>query len=122
MTSLRKIHLYLGCIFAPVLIFLSGTGAMQLYDLHESRKDGSYVAPKWIAALGQVHKNQNLPGDRRGSGRTLKVFMLAASAGLALTTLLGVVMAFRVSRSAVPVIACLVAGVALPLVLLFFVH
>jgi hypothetical protein len=122
MTSLRKLHLYLGCIFAPVLIFLACTGALQLYDLHESRKDGSYIAPKMFEALGQVHKNQNLPGDARGSGRTMKIFMLAAAAGLVLTTVLGVVMAFRVSRSVLPVFACLATGVVLPLVLLYFVH
>jgi hypothetical protein len=122
MTSLRKLHLYLGCVFAPVLVFLACTGALQLYDLHESRKDGSYIAPKMFAALGQVHKHQNLPGDARGSGRTMKIFMLTAAAGLVLTTLLGVVMAFRVSRSAVPVFACLGTGVVLPIVLLYFIH
>lgn len=122
MTSLRKLHLYLGCIFAPALIFLSCTGALQLYDLHESRKDGSYVAPKLLQAFGQVHKHQNLPGDARGSGRSMKIFMLLAASGLVLTTLLGILMAFRLSRSAVPVLACLATGVVLPLALLYFVH
>jgi|SRR5476651_1623303 hypothetical protein len=122
MTSLRKLHLYLGCIFAPALLFLSCSGALQLYDLHESRKDGSYIAPKMLQAFGQVHKHQNLPGDARDSGRAMKIFMLAAATGLVLTTLLGVVMAFRVSRSLVPVLTCLAAGVALPLALLYFVH
>ncbi len=122
MTKLRKLHLYLGCIFAPALIFLASTGALQLYDLHESRKDGSYVAPKLLEAFGQVHKHQNLPGDPRGSGRAMKIFMLAAAAGLVFTTLLGVFMAFRVSRGAGPVLACLAAGVVLPLALLYFVR
>lgn len=122
MPLLRKLHLYLGCIFAPVLIFLSFTGALQLYDLHESKKDGSYVAPKLVAAMGWIHKHQNLPGDPRGSGRTMKIFMFAASAGLLLTTLLGVFMAFRVSRSARPVLVCLTAGIALPLAMLFLIR
>lgn len=122
MSLLRKIHLYLGCIFAPVLIFFACTGALQLYDLHESKKDGSYVAPKMIAAMGLIHKNQHLPGDPRDSGKALKIFMVAASAGLLLTTLLGVFMAFRVSRSVGPVLACLAAGVALPLVMLFVIR
>ena len=122
MPLLRKIHLYLGCIFAPVLIFLALTGGLQLYDLHESTKDGSYIAPKLVAAMGWIHKHQNLPGDPRGSGRMMKIFMVAASAGLTLTTLLGVFMAFRVSRSAVPVLACLLAGIALPLVMLFLIR
>lgn len=122
MTSLRKLHLYLGCIFAPALIFLSCSGAAQLYDLHETRKDGSYVAPNWLATFGQVHKHQNMPGDPRGSGRAMKIFMLAAAAGLVLTTMLGVIMAFRVSRGMGPVFACLSAGVILPLALLFFIR
>ena len=122
MTQLRKIHLYLGCIFAPALIFLSCSGAAQLYDLHESRKDGSYVAPAWLATFGQVHKHQNLPGDPRGSGRAMKIFVLASAAGLVSTTVLGVIMAFRVSRGVAPVFACLGAGVLLPLALLYFVR
>ncbi len=119
MPLLRKLHLYLGCIFAPVLIFFACTGGLQLYNLHESSKDGSYRAPKLLAAMGQIHKNQNLPRDPRGSGKALKVFMVAAATGLLLTTLLGVFMAFRLSRSARPVLACLTAGVALPLAMLF---
>ena len=122
MTTLRKLHLYLGCIFAPALIFLSCTGALQLYDLHESRKDGSYIAPKMLQSFGQVHKHQNLPGDARGSGGSMKIFMLAAAVGLVFTTVLGIVMAFRVSRGAGPVLACLAAGIVLPLALLFFVR
>jgi hypothetical protein len=122
MPLLRKIHLYLGCIFAPALIFLAFTGALQLYDLHESRKDGSYVAPKLVAAMGWIHKHQNLPGDPRGSGKVMKAFMVAASAGLLLTTLLGVFMAFRLSRSAITVWACLGAGVGLPVVMLFLIR
>ena len=122
MSLLRKLHLYLGCIFAPALIFLAFTGALQLYDLHESKKDGSYVAPKLVAAMGWIHKHQNLPGDPRGSGKVMKIFMVAASAGLMLTTLLGIFMAFRLSRRSGPVLACLGAGVALPLVMLFLVR
>ncbi len=75
-----------------------------------------------LLAFGQVHKHQNLPGDARGSGRAMKIFMLLASAGLVLTTLLGVLMAFRVTRSAVPVLACLATGVVVPVALLYLVR
>ena len=122
MSLLRKLHLYLGCIFAPALIFLAFTGALQLYDLHESNKDGSYVAPKLVAAMGWIHKHQNLPGDPRGSGKVMKIFMVAASAGLMMTTLLGIFMAFRLSRRSGPVLTCLGAGVALPLLMLFLIR
>ena len=44
--------------------------------------------------------------------------MLAAAGGLVLTTTLGIIMAFRFSRSKAAVLLCLVAGVAVPVALL----
>ncbi len=123
MKSLRKLHLYLGCLFAPVLVFFAVTGAWQLFNYHHNSKDGSYVAPKLAAALSMIHKDQILPGMSRSQGAALRFFMLAAAVGLIATTVLGVVMAFKYNgRSPVPVILCLVAGVVVPVALLWLVR
>jgi hypothetical protein len=54
----RKIHLYVGVFTAPALLFFSFTGAMQTFNLHETTPGSSYTPPKWVVALGQLHKKQ----------------------------------------------------------------
>ncbi len=118
MPILRKLHLYLGVIFAPALLFFAFSGALQIFEYHESKK-GGYQAPAALVTLGEVHKHQRLASAPRSSGRWTKIFFTAAAIGLSLTTILGVVMAFKLSRSAIPVVICLLAGLAIPIVLLF---
>lgn len=119
MIWLRRIHLYLGCLFAPALIFFAVTGAWQLYRFNDEAKDGSYVPPKPVTVLSAVHTNSHLPGKAELAYTPLRTFMAAAALGLVVTTLLGVVMAFRVSRSAFTPVLCLVAGIAIPVALLW---
>lgn len=119
MKNLRQLHLYLGCIFAPVLIFFAITGAWQLFGLHQGRKDNSYIPAKAVVVLSDIHQYQHLERSGRDDRTPLKWFMLAAAAGLVLTTVLGIIMAFRFSRSKTPVVLCLVAGVLAPVLLLF---
>ncbi len=118
MKTLRQIHLYLGCVFAPVLIFFAVSGAWQLFGLHRATKDGSYEPPRALVLLSDVHQFQHLPPSKVESGTPLRYFILLASAGLVMTTLLGIVMAFRFTRSKGSVLACLIAGVAIPVLFL----
>ena len=55
MKRLRQLHLYLGCVFAPVLIFFAVTGSWQLFSLHLGMKDGSYTPPRAVVILSDVH-------------------------------------------------------------------
>jgi hypothetical protein len=115
----RRLHLYLGCLFAPALIFFAVSGAWQLYRFHDNAKDGSYKAPQAVQALSAIHMNSHLAGTRASVYAPLRTFSTAAAVGLVITTLLGVVMAFRFSRSVVTPIVCLAAGIAIPAVLLW---
>ncbi len=56
----RQIHLYLGLIFAPSIIFFAFSGALQLFGLHESHPGETYQAPAWIAKIASIHKDQRL--------------------------------------------------------------
>jgi hypothetical protein len=118
MQSLRQLHLYLSCLFAPALIFFAVTGAWQLYRLHDTAKDHSYVAPQSIEALSAMHMNSHLPGKRASEYTPLRTFSLLAAVGLVLTTVLGVIMAFRVSRTMLTPLFCLTSGVATPIIIL----
>lgn len=142
MRRVQQLHLWLGTLFAPMIVFFSLTGALQTFNLHE--KPGT---PSWVARLAQVHKNQNLvvrerrPEPPPGAGQVpeqarsrpeeeggrasgpsplpLKIFVALMSLGLIVTTLLGVWMAFKYSKNKSVVWGLLVAGTLLPLALLF---
>jgi hypothetical protein len=117
MKNLRELHLYLGCLFAPILIFFAVTGAWQLFGFHRSMKDHSYEAPRSVVALSQVHVHQRLRGG--GDGATVfSFFALAASVGLIATTLLGIVMALKYGRHKKWAVLCIATGVILPVLLL----
>jgi hypothetical protein len=119
MPFLRRLHLYLGCLFAPALIFFAVSGTWQLYRLQDSAKDGSYIAPRALQALSAVHTNAHLPGKRALDYTPLHFFFVLAAAGLVLTTVLGVVMAFRSSPRVFTPILLLGGGIALPLGVLY---
>ena len=116
--GLRRIHLYLGTLFAPVLLLFASSGAWQIYRFNDAKKDGSYTPPRIVKTLSSVHKNQTLA--REISIKTpLKAFVFAACLALITTTLLGIVMAYRFTGRPLTVTLCLLAGLVLPAVLLF---
>lgn len=46
----RSVHLYLGCFFAPLLTIFIITGVVQIFNLHEARKNG-YKPPVVVGVL-----------------------------------------------------------------------
>lgn len=144
--SLRQLHLYLGVLFAPAILFFAFTGALQTYDLHESGSASGYAAPKWVKSLASVHKHQTLklrekpkpvpaataPKIEPAAAKTveapkkaprltllmLKAFFFASAIGLMLSSLIGLYLAFRFSRQPRLTFALLVIGTAVPIALL----
>ena len=55
---MRQIHLYVSMLFAPSLLFFAVTGALQLFDLHETKPGRSFEPPEVLQELGMVHKKQ----------------------------------------------------------------
>ena len=119
MKTLRKIHLYLGCIFAPILLFFTITGCLQTFQLHEELKSG-YTPPKILETFAQVHMHQKIPveGQRTHASFPFQVFVAVMSGGFVSTIILGIIMAFRSTKNLFVVWACLGAGFVLPLLLL----
>lgn len=118
MRFLRKLHLYLGCLFAPMLIFFAVTGSWQIFDWHQSTKSG-YRAPRALAFLSYIHKEGHVPPTQRSSPAPVRYFMFAAALGLVLTTVIGVIMAYRFSRQPLVATICLVIGILMPAGLLW---
>jgi len=115
--TLRRLHLYLGTLFAPVLLLFTVSGAWQVFRLNDAQKDGSYTPARVVKILSAVHKNQTTARETPRK-TALKFFVLAACAALVTTTLLGISMAYRFTASPLTVTLCLLLGIALPLVLL----
>jgi uncharacterized iron-regulated membrane protein len=117
---LRRLHLYLGCLFAPILIFFAVTGSWQIFYWHQSDKaPGGYKAPRALAVLSEIHKEAHIPPTQLKSPTPLRYFMLAAAVGLAATAIIGVIMAYRFSRQPIVATICLAIGVLTPAALLW---
>ena len=119
MSFLRRLHLYLGCLFAPMLIFFAISGAWQLFNWHQSTKDQSYHAPRVLTVLSDIHKDAHIPPTPGRKPTPLRYFMLAGAVGLVTSTVIGVIMAYRFSRRPLVATICLLSGIFFPAILLW---
>jgi hypothetical protein len=139
----RYTHLYLGVFIAPALLFFAFTGALQIFSFHETTRGSSYKPPAWIVTLAQIHKKQTMtvpvkklppptaspaspkadkppiPLSKAHNPLTLKLFFLLVSLGLFTSTISGLYMAYRYSRNRPLITGLLLAGIILPIALLF---
>jgi hypothetical protein len=118
--ALRRLHLYLGVFFAPLLVFYVATGWYQTVNV--DRRKGLGEAEGVVDKLVSVHVDQVYPTDQAvgwepGPFRVLVVLM---SLALLVTILLGMVLAFRSTARRWPVWLSLGLGILLPLLLLWF--
>lgn len=121
MKKLRSIHLYLGCVFAPLLTFFAISGLWQM-----NYRSGGHT-PTALTWLSTIHTGRSLKVADDGvdslSSPYLQWVIGLMAVSLVLTIALGVVMAFKFGRGK-SALACLAAGVAAPclLVLLAVMH
>jgi hypothetical protein len=145
--AIRTSHLYLGIFIAPAVLFFAFTGVLQTFSLHEASRDGDYKPAQWILMLAQLHKKQTtdvpqrkpapvgLDGEPvrvskkvtnpapaetkpRHDSVPMKIFFLAVGAGLFMSTLSGLYMSYKYTRSKLPIVALFVAGILIPLILI----
>lgn len=139
----RKLHLWIGLLFAPTLIFFALSGALQVFGVHEAK--AGQPAPTWVAKLAEIHKDQSiapLPARRtadRPAAATapaapqvarpapaahgqparslpLMLWFAALAVGLVASTVFGIYMALAYKRDRLTVVGLLAAGVVLPIV------
>lgn len=113
MQTLRRAHLYLGCFFAPLLVFFALSGLWQMYAL---RKPPATDRSPVVALLSSVHTGRGL---KQGNPSTLSTpIMLTLVAAMAVSLVanivLGIVMAFRFGHRRAAW-WCLFAGAAIPI-------
>lgn len=110
MKKLRSLHLYLGCIFAPMLLFFTISGFWQTYD--PNYDDHS----KTLAWLSTIHKSSAMKSGATLSSSFLRDYVLVMAFCFVVTTILGIVMALRYTHSRKTAVCCLAFGVLFPLV------
>jgi hypothetical protein len=121
---LRQLHLYLGCVFAPLLIFFAVSGSWQIFYWHEAERGNpaGYQPPHVLVVLSNIHKEAHIPPTKLKSPTPLRYFMFAAAIGLVATTIIGVIMAYRFSQRPMVATVCLGIGIIVPVVMLWMYH
>lgn len=109
MQKLRSIHLYLGCLFAPMLLFFSVSGIWQTYA-----PAPAYQKSKVLAWLSTAHTAHALKTGTLSSS-LLRCLVIVMAVSFIVTTLLGIVMAVKFGKSRRAAMCCLTAGVVFPL-------
>jgi hypothetical protein len=119
MKSLRRLHLYLGCFFAPLLLFYILTGWYQTVTL--DRRKGVGEAETWIERLRSVHVDQIYPTESAMgySPWLFKWLVVIMAVALTATVILGIVLAFRSIRQRWLVWLSLGLGIVFPMLLLW---
>ena len=122
MRKIRAVHMWLGCFFSPLLLFYLATGWYQTF--HVNRNKGLGEKGDWIEHLTSVHVDQILPAKNveKYSPQLFQGLVIAMSIALILTLLLGLVLAFRMSRKQWPIWLALALGTGVPVLFLFLGH
>jgi len=110
MQKLRSIHLYLGCVFAPLLLFFTLSGIWQMFGLH--------AHSHFLQRLSTIHTSHGLKAGGSLTSLYLKVFVLIMAISFIATTILGIVMALKFGKSRRAAFYCLAAGVVFPLAII----
>jgi len=107
MNKLRSTHLYLGCVFAPLLLFFAVSGLWQMLG----------AEPGFLQKLSTIHTGKAWKDGSELSSVPLKVVVAVMAVSFIVTTLLGVVMGLRFGGSRKAAFVCLACGILVPAVL-----
>src|SRR5664279_4190552 len=108
MQKLRSLHLYLGCIFAPLLLFFAVSGIWQTLG----------IRTPLLRLVATIHTSHTFKSGGSLSSFSLKVFVLIMTVSFIVMTVLGVVMALKYGQNRRAVCGCLAFGVIFPLLLI----
>jgi hypothetical protein len=141
MKRVRRIHSWLGVLFAPSILLFVLSGMFQIAGCHEGEAGND--PPRWIVHMAQLHMKQTIdmprrrsppPAVARAAGAAdgpavvasaptpttmpLKLFFFAMAIGLFCSTLLGLYMAFTPKRDRRLLAGLLAVGTLLPVALM----
>jgi len=118
MKLVRRLHLFLGVFFTPLLLFYVLTGWYQTFNPNRGKAVGELG--DWTARLRSVHVDQVLPPKvSKGIPEILSMAGGCHGRRPRHRARTRVYLAFRSSRRRWTVVAMLAAGVAVPVLLLW---
>ena len=119
MKALRRLHAYLGCFFAPLLLFFVLTGWYQ--TVAPNRHKGTGEVGDWKARLTSVHVDQIYPTESASaySPTLFRGLVVVMALALTVTVALGVVLAVRFQPKKWLVWASLLLGCIIPILFLW---
>jgi len=106
MQKTRIIHLYLGCFFAPMLLFFTVSGIWQTLGLH--------YRSKILGLLTTIHTSHNWKIGGLTSS-ILRDFVLIMASAFVVTIILGLIMAWKSGRNRKAALVCFMLGILIPL-------
>jgi hypothetical protein len=110
MKKLRAVHLYLGCMFAPLLLFFAISGIWQTLGFRSG----------FLQKLSSIHTQARWKDGSELGSLPLRIVVLIMAVSFIFTTVLGVVMAFKLGQSRRAALFCLLGGVAIPSTLVLY--
>jgi hypothetical protein len=110
--SLLRVHRYTGLVVAPLVLFFAISGVWQVFRLQQDRRDGSYTAPRALSLASDLHKAEDL--GRSPLALPFKLAISAVGVLLALATLIGIVVALRLTRPRWLAVLLLISGALVP--------
>lgn len=121
MKRLRQLHLFLGVFFTPLLLFFVITGWYQTVDLERLKSPSE--AESLVQKLRVVHTDQIYPETgvlrQKASPTLFRALVVVMSVALILTTLLGLILAFRFTQPAWLAWLVLALGLLAPVAILW---
>jgi uncharacterized membrane protein len=116
---LRRLHTFLGVFFSPLLLLFVITGWWQTVTVN--RNKGLGFGTSWIEKLSTIHVDNYFPlaGAHNYSTDLFKALVVIMAIGLVFTTVLGLVMAFRFAKRKASLVLILIAGILVPILLLY---
>ncbi len=118
----RRMHLYLGVFFAPLLLLFVITGWWQTVTINRNKAIGANTF--FMNKLSDIHVAQYYPvaGSHHFSTWMFETLVVAMCIGLILSLVLGIALAFTMVRNRIPVFIALFLGIAVPVLLLALAH
>ena len=116
MRTLRQLHLYLGCIFAPMIIYFSLSGVWQVFRFNDVPKNEVSATREIFHELSKPHTHSTLPGKdpKTEQSALFDWFTACMGMGMVLTSVFGIILALRFAKRSSLAVFCLVGGIAVP--------
>jgi len=132
---IRRIHLFLGCFFTPLLLLYLLSGFYFVLKPARQKDDGeaqTFLQKIWWVHTAQEYPRTTAPLDIEAENqprtltdwepdtRAFKILIYIMVIGAVATMALGIVLAIRSTKDKRPVYLSLALGVLLPIVILWF--